>query len=561
MSFDAEYEYCTCALYSYLEAWYYHTIAECHQSEGVMRSLQRSLSTVIILFCTILFLSAADNAVIVRSPYYGTMGTIGEIESMPNSYTAQLNLPETLSEDGADVQRARVLAAIANTGYPVTPGDTITLSYTDGNQTRTLTLQVDGSYRVVVPTIGTIDGKGMTFVEFSQEIERMVVTYLPFSMPRVNLVGTGAFSVTVRGEVASTQEVPAWGLSRLSSVVGSATRFASTRRVEVRGSDGNSTTYDLYAALREGDLEQNPLVRSGDVVTIPQASRMVTLVGEVARPGVYQPLANENLLAILNRYGNGVLPSADTGAVLVRRYDAKDAGNVDVVRVAKNQFADFVVKNMDTVFVNPLTPSSRAVTVEGAVNMGDAQTQTSSLGSSGKLYYQFFPGETIREMVGNISSRFSAVSDLASTYLLRKDKLIPVDVQSVLMGKDSEAADVVLLEGDRFVIPFNQLFVNVTGGVLRPGTFPYIPDKGASYYINLAGGFDPAKNRNGAYTIIDKAGNELDDEAEVPPEAVVTAKLNTFQAVNGMNLATTVTIVGLVATILTIIANVVTFPN
>jgi protein involved in polysaccharide export with SLBB domain len=101
----------------------------------------------------------------------------------------------------------------------------------------------------------------------------------------------------------------------------------------------------------------------------------------------------------------------------------------------------------------------------------------------------------------------------------------------------------------------------VAGGVLRPGTFPYIPDKSASYYINLAGGFDPAKNRNGAYTLMDKAGNELAKDAVVPPEAVVTAKLNTFQAVNGANLATTVTIVGLVATILTIVANVVTFPN
>ena len=60
-------------------------------------------------------------------------------------------------------------------------------------------------------------------------------------------------------------------------------------------------------------------------------------------------------------------------------------------------------------------------------------------------------------------------------------------------------------------------------------------------------------NRNGAYAIVDKSGNKLDEEAPVPPEAVVTAKLNTFQAVNGLNLATTVTIVGLVSTILGIV--------
>jgi hypothetical protein len=73
----------------------------------------------------------------------------------------------------------------------------------------------------------------------------------------------------------------------------------------------------------------------------------------------------------------------------------------------------------------------------------------------------------------------------------------------------------------------------------------------------MAGGFDPAKNRNGAFTVVDKNGNKLDEEIPVPPEAVVTAKLNTFQAVNGMNLATTVTLVGLVATIVGILYDVV----
>lgn len=486
---------------------------------------------------------------------------MGDSSEIPSSYADQLNLTVSTETNGAEVQQKRVLAAIANTQYPVTPGDTLQLFYTEGNSSVNLTLQVDGSYRVTIPAIGTVDGKGKTFVALAREIEQRVVTYLPFSMPRVTLVGTGAFSVTVRGEVFSTQEIPAWGLSRLSTVVLSATKFASTRQVRVTNTEGVSTSYDLYAALREGDLEQNPFVRSGDIITIPQASRLVTLVGEVSRPGVYQPMENEGLEELLNRYGNGVLPSGDSTAVLVRRYGVEQSSKVDVLRVDNQDFSSFTLKHMDTVFVSPLAPLSRAVTVEGAVNMGDMQVQSSALGSSGRLYYQFFPGETIVEMMQSIATRFSAVSDLAETYLLRGDKLIPVDVQSMLMGGSSPVSSEKLQEGDRFVIPFNQLFVNVTGGVLRPGTFPYIPDKTAAYYINLAGGFDPAKNRNGAITIMDKAGNKLDENSIVPPEAVVTAKLNTFQAVNGMNLATTVTIVGLVGTILTIIANVVTFPN
>jgi hypothetical protein len=293
------------------------------------------------------------------------------------------------------------------------------------------------------------------------------------------------------------------------------------------------------------------------VITLVPAERIITLAGEVNRPGVYQPLADEQLSTILERYGNGMLPSGDASAVLVRRYGSNSSANIDVLRVASSELGSFSVQHMDTIYVSPIAPLSRAVTVEGAVNMGDVAPLSSTLSSSGRLYYQFFPGETVLEMLQGIAHRFSSVSDLAATYLLRDGSLVPVDVQGILLGRDTEAARLVLQEGDRFVVPFNQLFVNVTGGVMRPGTFPYIPDKGASYYINLAGGFDPVKNRNGAYAITDKSGAKLDEEAVVPPEAVVTAKLNTFQAVNGLNLATTVTIVGLVATIIGILVNVI----
>jgi protein involved in polysaccharide export with SLBB domain len=526
-----------------------------------MRFRRRFLIAVVLVLSALWLVPAAENAVIVRSPYYGTVPEVNQEAAVPGTYLDQLGMSQVEVETGADLQQRRVLEAISNHTYPVTPGDTIRLSYTEGRERQELILQVDSSYKVMIPTIGTVEGKGKTFVAFSRDIERLVETYLPFSLPRVVLTGTGVFTVTVRGEVSSTREVSAWGLTRLSAVVGAATRYASTRQVRVTRADGTSRSYDLYAALREGDLDQNPLVRAGDVITIPQASRIITLSGEVARPGTFQPLEQEGLVEILNRYGSGVLPSGDAQAVLVRRYGVSEEANVDVLRVSRDDFSSFSLRHLDSIFVSPIAPLSRAVTLEGAVNMGETQVQSSALSSSGRVYYQFFPGETILELMQNIAHRFSAVSDLAETYLLRNDQLIPVNVQAILMGGAESAAKMELQEGDRFVIPFNQLFVNVTGGVLRPGTFPYIPDKTASYYINLAGGFDPAKNRNGAFTVIDKTGRELAEHAVVPPEAVVTAKLNTFQAVNGMNLATTVTIVGLVATILSIVANIVTFPN
>ena len=121
------------------------------------------------------------------------------------------------------------------------------------------------------------------------------------------------------------------------------------------------------------------------------------------------------------------------------------------------------------------------------------------------------------------------------------------------MGEQSSNDTLALKQGDLFVVPFSQLFVHVAGGVLSPGTYPYIPDKNAMYYINIAGGFDPANNRNGKFSVLNKYGEREENDVIISPESVITAKLNTWQAVNGANLATTVTITSLVATILTII--------
>lgn len=493
----------------------------------------------------------AADTVIVRSPYYGSVPATVDARTINRSFSSQLALTETPALD----TQAKVLAAISNVSYPLTPGDRIELSFVDErNRPQNMIIQVDGSYRVIIPSYETIEGRNKTLDQVIHEIEKLLLTYNPFSMPKVTLIGTGSFHVTVKGEVSSTREVTAWGLTRLSSVLSHATDKASTRNIKIESADGTTAYYDLYSALKEGDLSQNPYVMPGDVITLVPAKRVVSIVGEVMRSGTYQLLQDEQLVSLLDSYAKGVLPSGDASSVLIRRYGGDESGKLDVLRVTKEDFHKVELSNMDTVYVDTLSPVTRSISVEGAVNISDAST--SALNSSGRLFYQFYPQETIGEMLKEIAKYFSTVSDLSSAYLIRPNQFIPIDIQTILMGNRDETSSLVLQEGDRLIVPFNQLFVNVTGGVLRPGTFPYIEDKSASYYINLAGGFDPAKNRSGSYTITDKYGNKVKKDAPITPESVINVKLTTFEAVHGMRLATTVTIVTLVTSILTLILTV-----
>ncbi len=505
--------------------------------------------TILLIWIALYSLSAAAVPALVRSPLYTSVDTASLDFVFDRSIEKQLGYTVDESTALAGGTGGETLA-MSHPDYPVTPGDILQIEYVDANSPVSILSQVNSSYVVPLNAFGEIDAQGMSYEEVKELIATSIENYLPFSNPAVSLVSAGTFFVTITGEVDSTVHISSWGLSRLSSTIPYASDFASTRDVSVTSLDGSVTHYDLYKALREGELDQDPLLKRGDVVRYERSENIIMIAGEVKRPGVYQITGDTSIAQAIEEYAHGPLPTAGDDGYSLRRYES---GKVTVSHMNAADAGTMMLTDYDTLYVPPVTPSSKAVTIEGAVTVGDTPADPGTIQSSGRLYYQFYPGETVTQMVQNLSDKFSAVSDLENMYVKRDGKIFPVNVRDILLGENDTNGALTLKEGDVFVVPFSQLFVHVAGGVVSPGTYPYIPDKNGMYYINLAGGFDPSKNRNGKFTILDKYGERQESDSIITPESVVTAKLNTFQAVNGANLATTVTITGLVATVLAII--------
>ena len=523
---------------------------------------------VLVMSCNFFLVAAAvSSEMFMLSPFYGKGEGVGvtvpgTVEDNIASYMEQLGIaPAASGQPSADagiLPAERVLSAISSGEYPVTPGDVYSLSYVDGQTSVLNELQVDGSCSVSIPGIGVVEGFGLTYPQMKAAIENLVLLYHPYALPQCRLISTGVFSVVVKGEVSSTQRVPAWGLSRLSSVVGLATPYASTRSVEIQRRDGVSATYDLYKAMRDGDLSQDPLLAPGDIVVLKKASRIVTLGGEVYRPGTYQPLPGQQLSVLLDIYGGGLLSSADNSKIRVERYDSTD-GTWDAAFVDRKTDGGYQLQHLDKVVVEKVVPTTQSVSVEGAIAVNrSTTTNTDSVSfltnaTTSKLFYQFYPGETVLDMLRAISYRFNTTSDLAAMYMVREGQMIPFNAQQILYGEGA-GGDVKLQGGDRFVIPFNQMFVTVSGAVTSPGTFAYVPDRPVSYYLALAGGISADASKPNSIKITDAEGNTLDTDSIVPSEAIITVARNTFTN----DISKTVAIVGLVSSVVTIIATVVT---
>ncbi len=507
-----------------------------------------------LLFSTLLF-AAEGSGLVVRSPLFGPESQTPAFEERSlilQSYAEQLGLAMEQVEEKPET---RVLSAISNGSYPVTPGDRFRLVYLDGLQTVTVDLQADEKSTVTVPGLGTVDSRGLSFIEMKKEILSMVQTYHSYSNPQLILTGTGSFSVSVIGEVDGTRVVPVWGLSRLSSVVGSATPYASTRNILITHSDGSSDTYDLYLALRKGVLNQDPLLRSGDVITIARAEKIVVLAGNVYAPGTYQLQEGETLSDLVSSYGGGVLNNADVQNIRIQRYNKK-SGAWQVTYADLFGGKPMALLPMDQVVIDTLKSSVRTVTIEGSVAASEAYDNLSSTAlmgtSSGRIFYQFYPGENVRQMLESIAPRLMTVSDLDGTYLLRAQKRIPLKAQQILYADDPNA-QLTLESGDTFIIPFNQRFISVSGGVVRSGVFAYVPDKGANYYLSLAGGLSDDASVPTSIKVYGPTGEKLDNSGEIPPESSIRVAKNTFIK----DIAPTVAVIGLVTSILGIVATVI----
>ncbi|MDR2743282.1 MAG: SLBB domain-containing protein [Treponema sp.] len=444
----------------------------------------------------------------------------------------------------------KVQTAIASPDYRVTAGDVYGLAFMIGNEPITYVITVDSSYKIRVVNLGIIDAAGKTYMQLKNQVETIVSNNYAFSAVQFVLTKPAVFRVYLKGEVAVAGEREAWALDRLSSAVSWLTPLSSLRDITVQSTGGQVRTYDLFKAWRFGELSQDPYLRPGDTIIFNRVKRAVVINGEVERPETYQLLPGENLKELIEVYGSGFTPLADPTRIEVTRYVNSVSVSGNKILPGEGGLGDnFSLEHYDMVMVPAKTQLQPVLFVEGAVAAFEEEDVASKVPASAssiqiasrisptsspvsavptastRLVVPFNKGEYYGSMVRRNSKWFSAVSDTQNAYIIRGDSRIPINLNPLLYD-ESYRGEVSIEDNDTLVIPFRQYFVTVAGAVVVPGRYPYIPDRGWEYYIALAGGFIPERNKRESITITDIAGNQLNKTDGIMPETIITAKTN-----------------------------------
>lgn len=187
-------------------------------------------------------------------------------------------------------------------GYPeyrLDSGDTITITFWRGAEKteEEIVIQQDGT--ISFGYVEDISVRGLTATELDRILTRRLEEYIRH--PRIDVVVKEYNSkfVTILGAVGQrTGTGPGryklTGKARVSemlSVAGGPKDNANLRDVRVRRAKNNqSFTVNLYKAITMGDLSQDVVLNTGDVVFVPSLSTQsnrVYVFGEVDKPGAY----------------------------------------------------------------------------------------------------------------------------------------------------------------------------------------------------------------------------------------------------------------------------------
>ncbi|MCR4817732.1 MAG: SLBB domain-containing protein [Fretibacterium sp.] len=209
-------------------------------------------------------------------------------------------------------------------------------------------------------------------------------------------------------------------------------------------------TIDLRAAMR-GEPTHNLTLERNDrltVLVIPEwdTQKMVTITGEVMRPGTYAMLKGERLSDLITRAGGFTKRAHLKGAVFTRVSVAEEQ------KEALDQMADQMERDM--------------LSSQQNIAGGDATAATATANNA-EL-------ERRRELINRLRD-----IDIMGRVIVRLD--VPQNIKDTVW-------DFELQDGDALKVPEVPLTVNVMGAVYASTSQLYNPAMGINGYVNAAGG-------------------------------------------------------------------------
>ena len=199
--------------------------------------------------------------------------------------------------------------------YQIAPDDLLSVTVVNAANLSApqVTVLQDGT--ISLPFLKTpVSVVGKTPSEVSQDLTRRLDHWLVNPSVTVALVGRHRTFAYVSGFVAHPQSVELTPMLHVMDAVaeaGDVLPNGDLSLTTVTHADGTRQMLDLSPAASRAGTLVNPLLLSGDAISVPEQRAEISVIGQVGRPGSYNYKSDMTVLDALTAAGNVNMDDAD----------------------------------------------------------------------------------------------------------------------------------------------------------------------------------------------------------------------------------------------------------
>jgi polysaccharide biosynthesis/export protein len=402
------------------------------------------------------------------------------------------------------------LSGPVDANYRINPGDRLVLVLT-GDVEQSYTLDVTREGFIVIPQVGQIWVNSLTM----GELENVLYSRLGrvYSGVRRGAGATTHFYVTPArlssNQIYVTGDVQKPGSYRISSAGTALSALyaargpsdnGSLRQVLVRRGGAAVDTLDVYDYLLNGNTAHDVRLTNSDLVFVPIHGPRVRIVGEVARPAIYEIRPSETLRDAL-RFAGGFTATAARRRVQIERIvppAQRVSGGRDriVTEIVSDEFLSGTgptVPILDGDVIRVFTVATRVrnrivvngdVWSPGSVGLAPGMRVSDALRIAGGVRPDVYLGQVLVTRTLPDSSRIQLRAALRDTTGIVLNDLPLQEDDEIRVFSTSEFRP--------------SRYVAINGAVRKSGQFPYREGMTVRDLVLLAGGMDQSAYLNEA---------------------------------------------------------------
>lgn len=260
--------------------------------------------------------------------------------------------------------------------YQIGPGDVLQIDVWGASEAN-YSKKVSKQGNIRIQGAGLINLSGMSIEKATSKINsylRRIYSGISASQNSYQKVHTSVSLAkirTVQVNIIGEVKVPGtYSLNALSTVLnalyasGGPTKSGTFRNVSLIRNGKKVSDFDIYQFLMKGDEKGNVQLQDQDVLIVSPYQNLVTIEGEVKRPGIYELRAGETMQDLL-KYCGGFTSTAYKNTIVVERIGEKER---EVKEFPYSKIPTFLLKGGDMVTIQKvLDKYKNRVTISGAV--------------------------------------------------------------------------------------------------------------------------------------------------------------------------------------------------